>query len=342
MRVGSMGVLALVALGASGIASPARVDTTAGLVFTRNDSSVWVARADGSHARLAVRGAFEGKLSPDGRWLAYVRPEDRAGSGRTPLYVVRVAGGKAHRLGEAQGYTWSPDSARLVFTTPRGAVLVEIPSLARRALPGGETFSPDGKALAFSRTSGGGTGAYRGDIFIVHLFGGRVQQLTHDHHSVGPLWGRGWIVYHRFRLPDANAYSITRLRLIRPDGTGDRALARGGEDGSLAQYGLAAIRFSAGGTRLLACTTSEFHCPPVMLTVPDGRKVESRIEKNRSVVRPGELATAEDLSSDGTRVLVDVGPFDGSAHHRLYAIPFRGGKPRLLVREANRGSWASR
>ena len=53
----------------------ARRPDRAGLASARwtspTDSSVWVARADGSHARRIAAEAFEGKLSPNGRWLAY-------------------------------------------------------------------------------------------------------------------------------------------------------------------------------------------------------------------------------------------------------------------------------
>jgi len=52
------------------------------------------------------------------------------------------------------------------------------------------------------------------------------------------------------------------------------------------------------------------------------------------------VVQAWDLARDGTEVLVDAGAFDDDTHHRIYAIPFEGGKPRLLVRDATSPSWA--
>src|SRR5439155_732246 len=130
-------------------------------------------------------------------------------------------------------------------------------------------------------------------------------------------------------------WSMGRLRLMRPDGSGDRPFARGGERVSLAQMGVDPLVFSDDGKHLLACQAFEFHCAPLTFTVPAGERHEIVVERRR-----GELATAADLSRDGTHLLVDVGPFDGPLHHRVYAVPFAGGTPRLLVRDATAPSWA--
>jgi hypothetical protein len=84
----------------------------AGLTFTRYASadkpSVWLAEADGSHARRVIAGAYSPKLSPDGWRLAYLVPAvDRHSLPR--LFVRDLAGGRPHRVGRAFGYGWSPD-----------------------------------------------------------------------------------------------------------------------------------------------------------------------------------------------------------------------------------------
>jgi hypothetical protein len=99
--------------------------------------------------------------------------------------------------------------------------------------------------------------------------------------------------------------------------------------------GLDTVELSADGTHLLACAAAEFSCPPVTFTVPGGRRVRLSVPSGR-----GLLAYAADLARDGSEVLVDAGPFDGDAHHRVYSIPFAGGRPRLLAREARLPSWA--
>jgi len=46
------------------------------------------------------------------------------------------------------------------------------------------------------------------------------------------------------------------------------------------------------------------------------------------------------VPAHGTRVLVDIGPFDGYLNHRMYAIPFAGGNLRLVARDAFQAGWA--
>ena len=107
-----------------------------------------------------------------------------------------------------------------------------------------------------------------------------------------------------------------------------------------AKMGLRPLEQSADGKRLLACAAAEFYCAPVTIDVPGGRRHDLGIEGNRALVRQGELPQAGDLSSDGREVLFEVSPFDGTAFGRIYAIPFAGGKARLIVRDAIGGSWA--
>jgi dipeptidyl aminopeptidase/acylaminoacyl peptidase len=313
------------------------------LAFTRftsvQNSSVWIADRDGSNARQIAADGDSGTLSPDGRQVAYfVAP--KGGQGFPILFVLRVAGGRPRRIGASAGVrVWSPDSRRLAISDGKALFLVDTGSGERRCLArgrvylGGVSFAPDGNSVAYSRAGRGVGHLYRSDIFVVRISDGQMRQLTHDAHSDMPVWGRSWIVFRSFHF--AGDWSIGRLRLMRRDGSDDRAFARGGERTSLAQMGLDPIAFSDNGKHLLACQAFEFNCAPLTFTVPG-------VERHAIVVerRPGELATAADLSRDGTHVLVDVGPFDGPLHHRVYAVPFGGGTPKLLVREATDPSWA--
>jgi len=98
----------------------------AGLVFTRYASadkpSVWLAEADGSHARRVVAGAYSANLSPDGRRLAYIVPADDPNS-LPNLFVRDLAGVRTRRVGRAFGYEWSPDGTRLAAEGPHSLVL---------------------------------------------------------------------------------------------------------------------------------------------------------------------------------------------------------------------------
>jgi hypothetical protein len=73
----------------------------------------------------------------------------------------------------------------------------------------------------------------------------------------------------------------------------------------------------------------------VTFTVPDGRKNKLSVDAGGAT-----LVQAWGLRPDGTEVLVEAGAFDDERHHRVYAIPFEGGKPRLIVRDATSPSWA--
>jgi dipeptidyl aminopeptidase/acylaminoacyl peptidase len=321
---------ALIALAA--LVSTAGADR-AGLAFTRANT-VWVARADGSHSRRVVRGATDGRLSPDGRRLAYFRVER---GDRIVLYVVGVAGGRARRIGESGGLAWSPDGSRLVTDSRTALYLVDPATGARRDLDRGDIawprFAPDGRSLVYGRANRKVGRAYRSDIYVLRLSDGRITRLTRDGHSDRPVWGGRWIVYRHFWF--AGDWSMGRLRLMRPDGSASRPFARGDERTSKARMGLDTVELSRDGTHLLACAAAEFLCPPVTFEVPSGRRHRLTVPSGRGLV-----AYAADLSRDGREVLVDVGPFDGDAHHRVYSIPFAGGTPRLLVREAHSPSWA--
>ena len=315
----------------------------AGLVFTRytapDHAAVWVADADGSHARRLVADGYAGSLSADGRWVAYsVSSKGRA---LPVLDVRRVAGGRPRRLGRVSG-VWAPGGARLAVSERHALFLVDARTSTRRWLvsadAGGISFAPGGTRLAFAGTNGKAGRECRSDVFVVRLSDLRVTKLTHDGHSDEPVWGGGWLVYRSFHFN--GDWSIGRLRLMRPDGSGKRAFARGDERTYRAQMGLDPLELSRDGKHLLACAAAEFGCPPVTFSVPGGRRYDLGRELERTVARRSELATAADLSRDGRAALVYVGPFDTDDGDRVYAIPFRGGKPRLLVRDAATPRWA--
>jgi hypothetical protein len=323
-------------------ANGAGAGSRAELTFTRVNGlrySVWVANADGSGARRVVAGAYGGRLSSDGRWLAYSRQP--LPDGLTSLRVVDLATGRARRIGGARGTQWSPGDPRLAVTTANGLFLVDPASGKRRQLArggdiAGVTFSPDGRALAFARDNGRVQGEYRSDIYVVRLSDGVITRLTRDGHSDSPLWGPEWIVYQHFRWIGGLSPQ-GRLWLMRADGSAKHFFARGSEGlrRGYPVFGVQRWALSTDGRRLLACQAFEFGCPRVSFTIPDGKRFGfpkvGAFERNVG-------ATAEDLSPDGTRVLLDVGNPQGG-EHSIYEVPFRGGKLRLLVADAIEASW---
>ncbi len=350
-RADSVGVALAVALAVVGASCRDEEQRTArvtperaGLAFTRyagaTRPSVWVADSDGSHARRLVARAYGPKLSPDGRRIAYDVPADDPEL-LPSLFVRDIGGGRARRIGRVFGHEWSPDGTRLAAQGLRSLLLFDVRSgetrtLVRGRTVGGFSFAPAGDAIAYARWSGGVGRKYRSDIFVINLRTGRVTRLTRNRHSDSPVWGGRWIVYRRFHFD--GDWSIGRLRLLRPDGTGDFPLARGDERTSLARMGLRPLELSRDGEALLACTAAEFHCAPVTFVVPRGVGA-SFDDASRRFARVGELANGADLSRDGSAVLFTVNPFDGVGG-RVYSANFDGGEPRLLVRNADDASWA--
>jgi hypothetical protein len=167
-------------------------------------------------------------------------------------------------------------------------------------------------------------------VYAIRLTDGHVNRLTHDHHSGRPVWGRGWIAYSHYRA--RGGWLIGDLRLMRPDGSGKRVLASGHDEPSKAEMGIEPVAFSHDGARLLACLASEFQCPPVTFHIPDGRRHALH------VTRRNDLAVGVAISGDGNEVLAEMGGLE--TQYRVVAVPFAGGKPRVLVRNADHASWS--
>jgi hypothetical protein len=317
----------------------------AGLAFTRYASaekpSVWVADADGSHARRVVTRAYSPQLSPDGGRLAYMVPS--ADPNALPILFMRdLVRGKPRRIGPTFAYEWSPDGKRLVVHAPNSLLLFDVRSGKRRQLVGrrilgGSSFAPDGRAVAYGRSNGGAGRDYRSEIFVVELRTGRTKRLTGNRHSDQPVWGQGWIVYRRFHF--SGDRSIGRLHLMRPDGSPDYLFARGDERTSLARMGFDPLELSRNGKVVLACAAAEFHCAPTTFFVPRGVGA-SFDATTRRLARSGELANAGDLSRDGRAVLFTINRFDSAVGGRVYTSLVDGGEPRLLLRNASEARWA--
>jgi hypothetical protein len=328
-----------------GAASVASTDSRAELTFTRvngRQHSVWVANADGSAARKIASRAYDGRLSADGRWLAFSRPQGSPNSGGVPLYVIGLSGGKPRRIGEARSWEWSPRRAKLAIIDAVGLFVVDPASGQGRRLVRGRdllhiSFSPDGRAVAYARSNGRLAKAYRSDLFALRFADGVTRRLTRDGYSTHPLWGPHWIVYERLRWTGGIA-PVGRLWLMRADGSGQHLFARGAEGlrRGLPVFGLDPLALSEDGRHLLVCQAFEFGCPRVALTVPGGKRYGFPkllpIERARG-------ASALDLSRDGARVLVDIGSPHEDRNHAVYEIPFAGGRLRLVAADAIAASW---
>ena len=229
----------------------------------------------------------------------------------------------------------SPGTWRRLSLSSSALALVAAFALTGAAIP-----SPTGSAeLSFTH----GTGD-RSSVWVADADGSHARRVARDAFA-GALSASGrWIAYlgstgSERVLPRLYATwpQVGGTWLMRPDGSGKHGFARGDQTRRRAHYGLSPIEFSRDGKRLLACTAAEFGCSPVTFTVAT---------KKRHAFSVGEcprhlhaLLAPEDMSSDGSRLLVWVGSVDGAALDDIYAVPFSGGNPRLVAHSAVSAGW---
>lgn len=141
--------------------------------------------------------------SPDGRQIAISRYSD----GLFSILTVPALGGTEHRAYQGPdsmggGISWSPDGSRLAFPEGRQEAptrswisLLTLSDSSTRQIsspPAGSfdrapTFAPDGKQLAFIRSTVAGVS---NDIFVMPAKGGPAKRLTFDNRPImgNPAW----------------------------------------------------------------------------------------------------------------------------------------------------------
>jgi hypothetical protein len=315
---------------------PKRAADGAGLVFTRQSgqvSGVWLANADGSSPRQIVANGFAGTLSPDGKQVTYQIPQG-TDTDHWLTNIKDVVRGDPRALGEVTVLAWSPDSTHLAVRDGKQLLLLDSRTGETRVLAqgiiGGADFAPDGSAVVFSRGNGKVAPDWRSDIFVRRLADGSESRLTRGGRSDAPVWGGESIAFRRFHFD--GDWPVGEIYLIGEHGGDARPFATGKQSPVAAALGLDAVELSADGRKLLACAAGEFHCGPVAYDVPDGAAHDLSLA--------GKAVTqVEDLSEDGTQVLVTAGAFDGPPRD-LYTIPFGGGKPKLVLENVSEAHWS--
>jgi Tol biopolymer transport system component len=185
-----------------------------------------VLSSDGTVRSVVSRQAWEGRWSPDGDRIAFVRHE--AGKGRV-LFVASKTGRSVKRvaahvsLSGAPAYSWSPDSRRLAYAGQGTSGLFIVDSMGRSARPvvmastdaptsaGTVHWSPDGSLIAFTTS---------GHVYVVRPDRGDARRIA-DGYDLA--WS-----------PDSKRLAVVgpagdtwgHISVVRPDGTGLRLVAR--------------------------------------------------------------------------------------------------------------------
>lgn len=342
-----LSVLALVLAGL--FALPAAAGATLSYVKNPFNATVFVAADDGSGAHKVGKG-HSPHVAPDGDSVAYLHEGPKSAQ---ELKLAPASGGPGKTLmsnfREAFNLAWSPDSKTIAAV--RGPelgktklVLIDVAtglqSVVAQGFFSGFSFSPDGSEIVYA-VSQSERYPPRSDVFrfpvpipgVVDVRAPEPVRLTGDHRSSYPLWGPEKIVFVKTVEGKKRRYGPkNELFLMNSEGKGVKRLTHT-RVGPLLQ-GLFPTDWSANGKRLL----TEFSGQDTSYAVV----VNPRTGAQRPVAGTGEqgfVGTA--LSSDGKLVLGFNGGFDpGLRNHKVQTVPYGGGKPKTLVKEAFEPSWS--
>lgn len=322
------------------------------LVFTRDPlkPTVYVAKDNGSAARKVGAGSTP-RISPDGKTIAFYRQ----GQGKQPsqLMIAPASGGAPQQLAtgwrEPFVFTWSPDSSRIAVQLgpevgKRRLTVIDVATGVQQTVAsgyfGGVSFSPEGSEQLVYSMSASESFPPRSDIYRIDLLppgavsvaAVKPRRLTSDHRSASPLWGPNNRIVFVKRLGErSRKYGPKNdLFLMKTDGSGVKRLTRT-KVGPLLS-GLSPTEWSANGRRLL----TEFggQDTSYAVTVNPRTGAERALTKEREV---GFLGTA--LSANGKVVLGSIGGFEPGPGHEVVSIPYTGGKPRVLAKNASEPDW---
>lgn len=324
------------------------VAAQATLAFVRPpgfDKVVWAANDDGRGAH-GIGYGNDPTVSPDGQSVAYLTP---AHGGDEELVVmpanfpakpvqVPVTLARDFRIASV---TWSPDSSMIAAVEneqgeKQHLILIDVATRQLRIVASGFfeglSFSPASSVLVYARARTE-RHPFRCDIFSVPIGGGKPVRLTTDHRSQNPLWApNDTIVFVKLIGIKRRKYvPKNELFSMNPLGASLRRLTHT-KVPPLAQ-GLFPTDFSASGTRLLA----EFEGQDLSYAVA----VNPQTGRARPVAKAGEQGfVGTDLSTDGSLVLGYSGGFDPLAKHDVLAIPYSGGRGKVLAKNASEPGWS--
>jgi hypothetical protein len=344
-RVATACVIAAVAIAVPASASetsPVRIAYDTGTATA--GPFVWLANANGSGARRLGPGE-QPLISPSG---AYVAAGLNASKGAA-LALYSAGGGAPSDFFNAATVSvdpiaWSSDSrylaVELYSTRLKGrqdglAVIDTTTMRATTLVSGGQiagaSFNPAGNGgdrLVYGIISSSTSPTAPANLYTVGPTGADSNQLTHDNHSLEPVWGAKGIVYVRERSRGADASPIYQLWLRAGSKSTQLTHLKVGQ----LVAGLAPLSISSDGNRILAEFGGQDTSYAWTVQISP-RRVEQVRNGTDQDLQAGQI------SRDGTRVLISADAFmQPPSHGTVESLPFGGGKPTRLVRGAD-PSW---
>ena len=309
----------------------------AGLVYVTDpgadDAHVWVARDDGTQARRIGPG-HSPKISPDGRWVAWVK------DGSPDQVMMRLAdrSRKARVVARSSAIAdlqFSPDSKLLGLVVGRQLFVYDIRERDEvkagvREHPRGFSFSPDSASVAFGSAGTSGVSDAPSDLYSYSLEDEVRNRITRDRKSLNPLWGPAGILHDRMRIRggDAPSYNVFT---IKPDGGSLRRITTLRIPGLMKRS--VPLEQSADGKRLLANFVGQDTQVAFRVNLVNGKAKALDDDFENGLV-------GFDLTADGRTVLGHTGGPDPTARHDVVTVPYAGGDPEVLVRRAGFPDWS--
>jgi Tol biopolymer transport system component len=334
-------LLAVVAL----LAVPAAAQAT--LAYTTHvfHPHVMVAKNDNGKGAKAIGAGTNAKVSPDGEFVVFER-EPSKGKGGPEMKLYDVASGKTRTLfapwQESYSFAWSPDSSMVAALGggelgKRTLYVIDVESGKKTRIASGYfngiSFSPDSEEVAFGMATSEGYPA-KTDVFRDPVTGGPTSTLTHDGISGWPLWGpQGQIVFVKQLNAKQRKYGPKNdLYLMNADGKGVKRLTHTKVDPLTA--GLFPTAWSASGKQLLA----EFGGQDTSYAVAVNPRTGAERNLSAGNTETGFAGVA--LTANGKTVLGYIGGFEGGSNAlKIASVPYKGGKPKVLVRGGFSPSW---
>lgn len=311
-----------------------------GIGGTRGVPKIVIANANGGHRRTLGGGGVPA-VAPNGSAVAF-GTED----GKAAVDVYSSAGkliGKylsGKRL-EATQITWSNDSRYIAVgltdvdaTTTigqSGLAIIDtttgtVTTIARGEVEG-ITWAPTSDVVVFGLVKSASEFG-PSNLYVATPTGGPVHQLTTDNRSLDPVFGALGIAYVKFTRRGKDKAPAYQIWLMY--GTRSTQITHT-KPGPLAE-GLVPIAVSANGQRLIAGFVGE--------DTDNAYTVELKTRAVHELHVGKQIVTPWGISSNGKRVLVDVGGFENdNSAGKVESLLFGGGKPTILVRHGDYPSW---
>ena len=327
-----------VALLAALLALPAVAQATLAFVRKPLHPQVWAANNDGSGAHKLVAGSNP-HVSPDGQIVALLNQGERPKE--QPELVLAPADGSAPPSVLVKGwrnpyvFAWSPDSKSVVGVLgpelgKQRLVLIDTVTGAQRTIAkgyfNGVSFDPQGDFLVYGKAPSEKFPP-RSDVYSYRVDIGRTERLTSDHRSSNPLWDpREEIVFVK-QLGAKKRKYVPKNELFKMNPAGGMVHRLTHSKVPQLAQGLYPTATSADGVRLLA----QFEGQDLSYAV----KVDEEHGGQHPLVKATEQgAIGIAVSPNGKYVIATTGGFEPGVRHNVVSIPWSGGRPSVLVRNA--------